>query len=204
MNSQKPQEIFNIRAYAGVMQDKQPPWRFTIASEQPSTAREVAVGSKQGNATATAAVDRPTHHGSETRQTEQITGRVLPHIKSRVRAMAATQSLTESKVVASLVEKALQIDADLQYGAMLRPVIQDQIRKDIQSATNRTANLALEAFYSAEEGRVICLYILRFLLGEDTQILQEIIKQSQEQAREHLRGFMGAKEREDARNQQWQ
>ena len=55
--------------------------------------------------------------------------------------MKKAQGLSESEVVVNLVQKALQIDGDVQYGAMLRPVIQDQIHKDIQSYSNRNANI---------------------------------------------------------------
>ena len=85
--------------------------------------------------------NRPKHHGSETRQTAQIWGRAPLSTKAKILAMKEAQGLTESEVVVNLVHKALQIDGDVQYGAMLRPVIQDQIHKDIQSYSNRNANI---------------------------------------------------------------
>jgi hypothetical protein len=56
----------------------------------------------------------------------------------------------------------------------------------ISKAHNRAGNLALEAFYSAEEGRVLTVYLLRLILGPDIDILPQIIKDSQEQARENV------------------
>ena len=111
--------------------------------------------------------------------------------------MAKQQELSESKVVGALVEKALQFDADLQYGAMLRPVIEDTINKTIRSETNRSASLAIEAFYSAEQGRIVSIYILRFLLGEDIEILPQIIKESQEQARENMKRYVVEREEQN-------
>ncbi len=106
--------------------------------------------------------------------------------------MAKAHDLTESQVVVSLVHKALQIDGDVQYGAMLRPVIQDQIHKDIQSYSNRSANIGLQAYYAAEQARILAIHILRVLTdlvnsADDDPInspdeLPLIIKVAQEEA----------------------
>ena len=77
--------------------------------------------------------------------------------------MAKAQGLSESEVVVSLVHKGMQIDGDVQYGAMLRPVIQDQIHKDIQSYSNRTSSISFQALYAAEQSRLLSINILRFL-----------------------------------------
>src|SRR5206468_12040230 len=92
--------------------------------------------------------NRPTHHGSETRQTEQIAGRVLPHIKSEVVRLAKLKGWTESKTVATLVEQALARSLAEQFGVMLKATIQDAITRQMHKENNRAANLALEAFYS--------------------------------------------------------
>src|SRR5436309_53073 len=88
MNTQIPQSIFDAEAHAGVMQDKYPPTRIKAASVEPVTA-------------STAAVNRPHHHGSEKRQTQQISGRVLPHIKSegnnRLRRIFAILPIAEGR-----------------------------------------------------------------------------------------------------------
>jgi hypothetical protein len=91
MNTQIPQSIFDAVAHAGVLQDKYPPTRIKAASEEPATASMPAD-------------NRPNHHGSEKRQTQQIAGRVLPHIKSEVVRVAKLKGWTESKTVAALVE----------------------------------------------------------------------------------------------------
>ena len=181
MNTQKPKAVFEFKAYAGVMQDKYAPERVYKASGQavtPNTPARTEDSNFSGK-----------HHGSNKRKTKEIASWVLPPIKARIQSMARQQELSESKVVGALVEKALQFDADLQYGAMLRPVIEDTINKTLRCETNRSASLAIEAFYSAEQGRIVSIYILRFLLGEDIEILPQIIKESQEQARENMKRY---------------
>jgi hypothetical protein len=174
MNTQIPQSIFDAEAHAGVMQDKYPPRRIKAASPEPATA-------------STPADNRPNHHGSEKRQTQQIAGRVLPHIKSEVVRVAKLKGWTESKTVAALVEQALAHSLAEQFGVMLRTTIQETITKQMQKENNRAANLALEAFYSAEQARILNIYTLRFLLGSDIEILPQIIAESQEQARENMK-----------------
>ena len=188
MNSQIPQSIFDAEAHAGVMQDKYPPRRIKAASVEPATASMPAD-------------NRPSHHGSEKRQTQQISGRVLPHIKSEVVRVAKLKGWTESKTVAALVEQALAHSLAEQFGVMLRTTIQEAITKQMQKENNRAANLALEAFYSAEHGRILTIYLLRFLLGEDIEILPQIIKESQEQARENMKRYPGEGKEH---NQLWQ
>ena len=56
----------------------------------------------------------------------------------------------------------------------------------MQKENNRAGNLALEAFYSAEESRVLVVYLIRLFLGSDIDVLPQIIKDSQDQARENV------------------
>jgi hypothetical protein len=181
MNTQIPQSIFDAVAHAGVLQDKYPPRRIKAASPEPATASMPAD-------------NRPHHHGSEKRQTQQIAGRVLPHIKSEVVRVAKLKGWTESKTVAALVEQALAHSLAEQFGVMLRTTIQEAITKQMQKQNNRAANLALEAFYSAEQARILTIYTLRFLLGSDIEILPQIIAESQEQARENMKHDRGGEE----------
>jgi len=149
---------------AGVRQDKYPPGRIDVFSDQPQSAEAPPISAQSAPPPANPPADnRPTHHGSETRQTAQIWGRAPLATKAKILAMKEAQGLSESEVVVNLVHKALQIDGDVQYGAMLRPVIQDQIHKDIQSYSNRNASINFQALYAAEQSRLLSIHILRFL-----------------------------------------
>jgi hypothetical protein len=92
------------------------------------------------------------------------------------------------------VEQALAHSLAEQFGVMLRTTIQETITKQMQKENNRAANLALEAFYSAEQARILTIYTLRFLLGSDIEILPQIIAESQEQARENMKRDRGGEE----------
>jgi hypothetical protein len=167
------------------MQDKYPPGRIDAFSDQPQSAETPPESAKNASSSTTPPADnRPKHHGSETRQTAQIWGRAPLATKAKILAMKEAQGLSESEVVVNLVHKALQIDGDVHYGAMLRPVIQDQIHKDIQSYSNRNANINLQALYAAEQNRLLSIHILRFLtdLVDSPDELVPIITACQENA----------------------
>ena len=92
----------------------------------------------------------------------------------------------------------------MQYGATLEPIIERTIERKIDQATSRTANLAMEAFYAAEEGRIITIYTLRFLLGDDIDLLSEIIAEARGQTRQSLKRYAYAQTGEEANKYQWQ
>ena len=66
---------------------------------------------------------------------------------------------------------------------MLKTFIQEAVTTQMRQENNRAGNLALEAFYSAEEARILIVYVIRLFLGSDIDILPQIIKDAQDQAR---------------------
>jgi hypothetical protein len=215
VNSRPPITILEAKpkqeaTNAGVRQDKYPPGRIGVTSGQPQSAETQQESAKTAPPPPNPPADnRPKHHGSETRQTAQIAGRAPFSTKAKIQAMAKAHDLTESQVVVSLVHKALQIDGDVQYGAMLRPVIQDQIHKDIQSYSNRNANINRQALYSAEQNRILTIHVLRFLtdLVDASDEFVPIIKASQQEAWNNITRMNsdlpdGPQKKED--NSEWQ
>jgi hypothetical protein len=91
-------------------------------------------------------------------------------------------------VVADILCKGVQRHVDMQYGATLEPIIERAIERKFDSATSRTANLALEAFYSAEEARILTIYTLRFILG-DPDLLSQVVAEARSEARERLKRY---------------
>jgi hypothetical protein len=194
MNSQKTQLIFERRAHAGVRQDKYPPERITAGAGQPLTANKdernrPMITNPTRSQNDNPADNRPKHHGSEARQTQQIASRVALHLKSEIVRVAKRKGWSESKTVACLVEQALGHNLAEEFAVMLKNTLQDAITQQMhkeRKENNRAGNLALEDFYSSEETRVFSIYLLRFLLGEDIELLPQIIKDFQEQARENV------------------
>jgi hypothetical protein len=133
---------------------------------------------------------RPKHHGSNKRQLVEVAGCVPRQIAEQLERMrdqgGKGKRLSRSAVVATLIVKAVQANIDMQYGAMLKPIIETAVYNAIHSEAGCSADLALEAFYSAEEARLLTVYLIRLFLGSDIDILPQIIKDAQDQARENV------------------
>jgi hypothetical protein len=188
----KAGEIFGGRTNAGVMQDKQPPGRLTAASPEPATAEHPAVGSKRGQATALApAVDRPTHHGSESRRTEQVTGRVLPVLKTQLLKVAKQRGAkTESTAVKMAVEVFVANEFGKQFLTMIRQTIQESVRQEFQAYTNRFGKLTFASYLAAEQGRLLHIDTLRSTLDpQDIGTLPEKIKNARRQSYSNLKFY---------------
>jgi hypothetical protein len=185
-------EIFQRQTNAGVGQDKQPPGRLTAASVEPATAENPAVGSKRGRATATvAAVDRTPHHGSETRRTEQVTGRVLPILKTQLLKVAKQRGAkTESMAVKMAVEVFVANEFGKQFLVMIRQTIQETVRQEFQAYTNRFGKLTFASYLAAEQGRLLYIDNLRLTLDQkDIGTLPQKIKNARQQAWENLKYY---------------
>jgi hypothetical protein len=186
MNSPKQQMIFEGKAHAGVMQDKAPQVRCAVASGEPYIPDEEAVHHQKP-------------HGSEKRQTAHVSSRIPPHIKTGLLQVAKHNGWSESKVVATACEAYLEHDLGEKFGVRLAAQVTEAIAVQMhkeRKENNRAGDLALEAFYSSEETRVFCIYLLRFLLGEDQELLPQIIKEVHDQARANVNRVLNGGEQE--------
>jgi len=92
-----------------------------------------------------------------------LTIQIPKRLKAEIQRLAAQEGESDSATARAFLGRGIQANIDMQYGAMLRPVIQDQIHKDIQAYSNRNANINMQALYAAEQNRLLSIHILRFL-----------------------------------------
>jgi hypothetical protein len=176
--------IFEKSAYAGVMQDKVPPGRLTTSLAEPSTAEREPVY-------------RPKHHGSEKRQTRLLSTRVPFALGSAVDRYAKEHHWTISKSVCVLLDASLQYDLAAQFGTKLAAVVVDAVKQQVQKDTSRSATLALQAYYAAEQTRILTINTLRFLLDTEIDELPLMISEAQKQAWANLKRVVGEQEAPD-------
>ena len=180
---QKTGKIFENSAYAGVGQDKGTPERTDKASGQLPYASSPAYRQEQ-----------PTHHGSQKRRLKELSGCVEVAVFDQVERMRVQwaiergedEKLSRSEVVGTLVTRGVQGHIDMQYGTLLEPIIKKVIKEQIQGITNRAVYIALQAFYSAEESRIINTKVLSYLFGEETEIYKQFVKDAREEARGNI------------------
>jgi hypothetical protein len=192
------------------MQDKKPPRRLTAGVWQPVTAsqiRETASNTSRtrqdGTVAPTAmAVNRQTgsgtgslftdisrkHHGSETRQLSLVAGRIAPHLKTQILKRAKAKGWSESKTVADLVQQALENDLAGSFSVSLTNSLTEALTTRVGKEYNRAATLALEAFSSSEESRILNIYTLRLLIGDDN-LLKKIVEDARLEAENNLKRY---------------
>ena len=180
--------------YTIMWQDKQPPRRLGSASVQPATASDRAVGNKEGRATANEHIadtppglTSPTHHGSETRQTTQVTGRVAYHIKTKLLEKADENGWTESKAVGEACTVYVENDLAEKFSAKLASRVTDAIDTGLRKHSDRQANLAVHAYYAAEESRILNAKVLAYLFGDDTHIYKQTVEHARREARANIK-----------------
>jgi hypothetical protein len=93
-----------------------------------------------------------------------------------------TEKLSRSEVVGTLVTRGVQGHIDMQYGTLLEPIIKKVIKEQMQGITNRALYMAVQAFYSADESRIINTKVLSYLFGEDTAIYKQFVEEAREEA----------------------
>src|SRR4051794_24517710 len=120
-----------------------------------------------------------------------VTAHIKPEVKAELARLARQgkkkgEWLSLSQTASALLEKGIQGTIDMQYGTLLKPIIEKEIKKGLQSFSNRSANLAVRAFYSAEQTRILVITLLSYLLGDQTEILPGLISQAQKEAHANL------------------
>ena len=140
----------------------------------------------------------PKRHGSNKRKTVEIGVCVRREVAAEIERLRSQggKRLSRSSVVAAFVEQAVRGHIDMQYGALLKPVIELALSRGLQAYSNRTANLAVNAFYSAEETRILVIQLLSYLLGDQTDILPGLIAQAQKEAHKNLKSQILDEEKE--------
>ena len=208
MNSPAPIIIFERKTTkgatnAGVVQDKSGLIHDRSASKQPErTADEIR--SKQNHVQSppsnTTDPQRPDTSGIHTTTIDGIEadGPLVPitiHIpkkwKTQIQRIAGQEGESDSATARAFLGRGLQANMDMQYGAMLQPVIERAIRDHLQRYSDRQANINLQTLNSSEQNRNLSIHILRFLtdLVDSPDELPLIIKASQELAWDNVKNL---------------
>jgi hypothetical protein len=195
MFSTEPQEIFFNGTHGVRRQDKQPPGRFWSGSSEPQTAEADAE-------TATdASQNRQTHHGSETRQTAYIAGRVPFHIKTEIIRIGAMNGWKESFTVRTLVEQALAQNLGERFAVMIRHTIQEAVKTELQKDRQWLRKINLSEYLASEQARLHAIDLHRLLMPPDEDINQKI-KDNQKQSYKNLRFYFHSIDVQD-QQQSW-
>ena len=161
----------------GVWQDKRAEGSARIASGQPALA---ATGGRAQQLKK----DTPRSQNNHTafQKKEQVTFWVRPIAKTILQRVAKSEKLTLSEAGAAIFERAIQQNIDMQYGALLQPIIEQAIRKEMRSM-KYLAFLLVRVAFASEQTRSLATNILGRQPGMTANNLNEILDASSEAAK---------------------
>ena len=175
LNQENPTK--NKNAHGNLWQDKRATTRARIRSAQP--ARSYIPMRAQDLTTKT---PRSQNAPVAKRRTVQLTVWLNPIVKAEIERLAVQDGISVSAVGAAFLEKALQHNIDLQYGALLRPIIESSIKDNLQVICNRLALLLVRVAYASEQTRSLVTNILSRQPDIKPEVLSDILDRSAEAA----------------------
>ena len=106
-------------------------------------------------------------------------------VKAELERRAGRDGVSVSATGGAFLEKALQEDIDMQYGAMLQPIIEGTISKHLRARDNRLAFLLARAAYESGMTKALVLFVLK-QAGVDQGRLKAMLDESSRKARTTL------------------
>jgi hypothetical protein len=171
----------NKDAHGDVGQDKRAFTRARIPSPQPARSHIPMRAQPTDNKT-----PRSQNTPVAKRRTVQLTLWTNPIVKAEIQRIAKREGLSVSMVCAVFLEKALQQNADLEYGALLRPIIENAIQTNLQTMSTRLALLLVRVAFASEQTRSLVTNILKRQPGLSSEALDAILDRSAEAAKSKI------------------
>jgi len=119
------------------------------------------------------------------RVTAKVTLWVKPVVKAELERRAEREGLSLSATGAAFLEKAMQQSIDMQYGALLQPIIEQTISKHLRARDDRIAFLLARAAYESGMTKALVLFVLK-QAGVDQNRLKAMLDESCRKARTTL------------------
>jgi hypothetical protein len=116
----------------------------------------------------------------------QVTLWVDPAVKEHLERRAREEGLSLSPAGAAFLRKAVQQDIDLQYSALLRPIIEDAIAKQMAGIATRLTWLLVRIAFDAGQTRSLVTNILGKQLDKNQPLLKTILEGSARSAKANI------------------
>jgi hypothetical protein len=177
----QPKAGVQPRTHGDVWQDKTALTRGSPASPQPEPRQNPAQSQPPNNK-----LHRTKKHGSTKRKTVHLVLWVKPIVKAELKRIADQEGLSLSKAAGMLLARALEGQIDMNYNALLTPVIEQAIRKEIRSYANRQATLLARTLFASEQTRSLTTNILGRQPGVNEDLLKNILEMTRNVAKGNL------------------
>jgi len=183
------QNIFTIQgngtknkdAHGDVRQDKRANTSARIASHQPARSHIPMRADAL-----TTNTPRSQNTPIAKRRTVQLTLWTSPIVKAKIAQIAKREGLSVSAVGATFLEKGLQTDVDMQYGALLTPAFENILKRYMVARDNRLALLLVRACIAIEQTRSLTVNVLGRQPKVKPAVLNDILNQSLTDAKKKI------------------
>jgi hypothetical protein len=175
---QQSHSVIKQQQNLGVRQDKRANFSARIASSQPASLQKVMRAQQLKKDT-----PRSQNKPIPKRKTVQLTLWVKPIVIAELKRIAASEGLSVSATGAAILEKAMQTNLDMQYGALLQPIIRDAITKQIRLMSTRLAFLLVRVAFASEQTRSLVTNVLGRQQGVTPAVLNDILDSSSKAAK---------------------
>lgn len=167
--------------HGDVWQDKARIFRARTASPQPASQQ-----AEQRALLLDTNDSRSQKHSVPKQKAVQVTLWVNPIVKTDLQRIAKREGMSVSAAGGAFLEQALQQRVDLQYGALLKPVIEQTIAHEMRSISTRLAWLLVRVAYDSGQTRSIVTNILGRQSGVTPDILKTILDMSGQTAKANI------------------
>jgi hypothetical protein len=167
------------RPLGGVRQDKARVESARVASPQPAPVTKVT-------RTRFSNTSRVRSQNATGARRERVTLWVDPLVKAEVERIADREGLSVSAAGAAFLHQSLQKNADLQYGALLTPVIERAIARQMRGIATRLAWLLVRVAFDAGQTRSLVTNILGRQPGVSQSLLKTILDGSARTAKANI------------------
>src|SRR3954449_13541554 len=194
-NPQIPQNIFlqqnhavsSLRSRCDVRQDKSAALRGRVASAQPERPAPV-LRAHQEESQPPRTQNTTTHQ----RKTVPLTLWVKPCVKAEVQRLVQLEEqqgkveVSLSSVGGAFLERGLQQNVDMQYGALLGPIIEHAIDRRMRARDNRLVALLVRIAFETGQIRGIVTNHLGIQPGITEDIIQTVLTKSEDEAKSNI------------------
>jgi hypothetical protein len=123
---------------------------------------------------------------STKRKTVHLALWVKPGVKAEIERIADSNGLSISKTGSAFLEKAIQSDIHSQHDALLEPIIEQAIRKNMRNISTRLAMLLVRVAFDVGQSRSLVINILGRQPGVEPADLNTILDGSSKTAKARI------------------
>jgi hypothetical protein len=184
---QQNHSISFLRSRSDVRQDKSAALRGRVASVQPERPAPVMRSHQEESQP-----PRTQNNTTPNRKTVPLTLWVKPFIKSEVQRLVELEKhegkadVSLSSVGGAFLERGLQQNVDMKYGALLGPIIENAIDRRMRARDNRRVARLVRIAFETGQIRGIVTNNLAIQPGVTEDIIQTVLTNSEKDAKKNI------------------